>query len=184
MPIDFVVARRGSAIIRNVSKKTPAMAKKPKTIAQFRDFERRLPGYMAHEELFYAVHELSRLISAHFDRVMAAHQLTHSQWWALMHVFEQEGVTQTQLAEIMQLGRASTGGVLERLEAKGWIERRPDASDNRVRRVFLRDAAVPLFELMNEEGQRLFKSWLRGVSVGSEQEALAVLRGIRGNAVR
>jgi DNA-binding MarR family transcriptional regulator len=55
--------------------------------------------------------------------------------WALMHIYEQEGLTQTELAELMQMGRASLGKLLERLEVKGWIERRADASDSRVRRV-------------------------------------------------
>ncbi|WP_299638269.1 MarR family transcriptional regulator [Devosia sp.] len=153
-----------------------------KTVAEFRAYERRLPRYIDHEELLYTMHELSRLISVHFDKVMARHQLTHSQWWALMHIFEQEGVTQTELAVIMQLGRASAGGVLERLEAKGWIERRADPKDNRVRRVYLCDAAVPVFELMNEEGQRVFKTWLKGVGPDKEEEALKVLRLIRANA--
>jgi MarR family transcriptional regulator for hemolysin len=52
-----------------------------------------------------------------------------------MHIYEQEGLTQTELAELMQMGRASLGKLLERLEVKGWIERRADASDSRVRRV-------------------------------------------------
>ncbi len=158
------------------------MTGKLKTVAEFRDFERGLPRYIAHEELLYMMHELSRLISVHFDKAMAQHNLTHSQWWALMHIFEREGVTQTELASIMQLGRASAGGVLERLEAKGWIERRADPRDNRVRRVYLRDAAVPVFELMNEEGQRVFRTWLRGVAPDDEEEALKVLRLIRANA--
>jgi MarR family transcriptional regulator for hemolysin len=155
---------------------------KPRTIEQFRAFERRQPRYMDHAELLYLMHELSRLISVHFDRVMAEHQLTHSQWWALMHVFEHEGATQSELAEIMQLGRASAGGVIERLETKGWVERRADPADNRVRRVFLGNAAVPIFELMNEEGQRIFKTWLAGIAPASEATLLAGLRRIKANA--
>lgn len=113
---------------------------------------------------------------------MARHKLTHSQWWALMHIFEHEGATQSEFAEVMRLGRPAAGGLLERLEAKGWIERRPDPTDNRVRRTYLCDAAVPVFELMNEEGQRVFKTWLKGVTPDKEQEALRVLRLIRANA--
>jgi MarR family transcriptional regulator for hemolysin len=158
------------------------MPRRPKTIAQFRAFERKLPRYIDHEELLYTMHELSRLISVHFDRVMARHQLTHSQWWALMHIFEHEGVSQTEFADIMQLGRPAAGGLLERLEAKGWIARRPDPADNRVRRVYLCDAVVPVFELMNEEGQRVFKRWLKGITLDKEQEALKVLRLMRANA--
>ena len=158
------------------------MPSKPKTIAQFRAYESALPRHDAHEGLIYTVHELSRLTSVHFDRFMARHHLTHAQWWGLMHIYEQEGLTQTRLADLMQLGRASIGELLERLEAKGWIERRPDPRDNRVRRIHLRDAAVPVFLVMHGEGQRLFATWLKGVSAAEEEEALRVLRVIRGNA--
>ena len=111
-----------------------------KTIAEFRAYERRQPRYLDHSDLLYLMHELSRIISVHFDRVMAQYDLTHSQWWALMHVFEHDGATQSELATIMQLGRASAGSVIERLEAKGWVARRPDPADSRVRRVYLLDA--------------------------------------------
>jgi DNA-binding MarR family transcriptional regulator len=160
------------------------MARRPKTIQQFRAYEQAQPRYMDHAELLYLMHELSRLISVHFDRVMAQHQLTHSQWWALMHIFEQEGATQSELAAIMQLGRASAGSVIERLETKGWVERRPDPSDNRVRRVYLKDAVVPVFHLMNEEGQKVFRTWLKDISRDAEERVLETLRTIKANAER
>lgn len=158
------------------------MADKVETIADFRAYERRQPRYTDHEELLYMLHELSRIISVHFDRVMSRHKLTHSQWWALMHIFQHEGATQTEVAGIMQLGRASAGSVIERLEAKGWVERRPDPKDSRVRRVFLRDPAAPIFMLMNEEGQRIFKTWMAGVEPDAEAQMLVGLGRIKANA--
>ena len=158
------------------------MAKAIRTIADFRAYERDQPRYTDHEELLYLLHELSRIVSVHFDRAMSQHKLTHSQWWALMHIFQHEGATQSEIAKIMQLGRASAGSVIERLEAKGWVERRPDPTDNRLRRVYLRDAAAPIFMLMNEEGQRVFKTWMAGVEPAAETEMIAGLRRIKSNA--
>ena len=147
------------------------MTEQVRTIAEFRDFERRQPRYLDHEELLYMLHELSRMISVHFDRVMSRHKLTHSQWWALMHIFQHEGATQTEVASIMQLGRASAGGLIGRLEKTrvGWSAA-PTPRDNRVRRVFLRDAAVPIFMLMNEEGQRIFKTWMAGIEAEGKED--------------
>ena len=141
-------------------------------------------SYRDHSDLLYLMHELSRLISTHVDQHLAKAGVTHAQWWAMMHVFEHEGLTQTELAEVMQMGRASLGKLLERLEAKSWIERRPDASDSRVRRVFLRHAAVPLFAHMTAEGKALFKTFLAGISPAEEKRLLTGLRKIRRNAVR
>jgi DNA-binding MarR family transcriptional regulator len=102
----------------------------------------------------------------------------------MMHIYEHEGLTQTQLAEIMQMGRASLGKLVERLEAKSLIERRPDASDSRVRRIFLRHAAVSLFKHMTDEGKTLLKDFLAGISPAEERRLLAGLRKIRGNVVK
>lgn len=140
-------------------------------------------SYREHSDLFYAMHEVSRLVSVHFDQAMSHHRLTHAQWWALMHIFERgEGVTQSELADLMQMGRASTGKLLERLEAKRWIERRADASDSRVRRVYLRREVVPVFTLMTEEARQLFKAFLARISPAEEARLLAGLHRIRANA--
>lgn len=141
-------------------------------------------SYREHSELLYSMHELSRLISTHADKHMAAVRVTHIQWWALMHIFEREGLTQTELADVMQMGRASLGKLLERLEAKRWIERRPDKDDSRVRRVFLRHEATPVFAHMTDEGKALFRAFLAGISPAEEARILAGIRKIKANAER
>jgi DNA-binding MarR family transcriptional regulator len=141
-------------------------------------------SYREHSELLYSMHELSRLISTHVDKHMASVKITHIQWWALMHIYEREGLTQTELADIMQTGRASLGKLLERLEAKKWIERREDEDDNRVRRVYLRKEVVPVFAHMTDEGKYLFRAFLAGISPAEEARILAGIRKIKANAER
>jgi len=141
-------------------------------------------SYRDHSDLLYLMHELSRMVSTHVDNQLSKAGVTHVQWWAMMHIFENEGLTQTELAELMQMGRASVGKLVERLEAKSWIERRPDASDSRMRRVFLRHSAAPLFKHMTDEGKTLFKDFLAGISPAEEKRLLAGLRKIRSNAAK
>lgn len=163
-----------------------AQRKKQRDEGTAGDAIRALQGtaHREHAGLLYMMHELSRLISTHVDRAMAGHRLTHAQWWALMHVFQREGATQTELAEIMQMGRPAAGKLLERLEAKQWIERRPDPDDSRVRRVHLRNEVLPVFELMTVEGKRLFQDFLFGISAAEEARLVAGLRKIKANAER
>ena len=141
-------------------------------------------AYREHAKLLYTIHELSRLISTHVDRAMADHRLTHAQWWGLMHIFRHEGATQTELAEIMQMGRPAAGKLLDRLEAKRWVERRPDPSDSRLRRVYLRREVVPIFELMTSEGKQLLQDLLVGISPAEEARLSTGLQKIRANAER
>lgn len=142
------------------------------------------PAHVNHGQLLYMMHELSRLISVHFDAAMAAHALTRAQWWALMHISLNEGESQSELARIMQMGRAGAGKLFERMEAKGWIERRPDPNDSRVLRVFLLDGVLPVFEAMRSEGRKQFAALLAGIDAEEEEVLLAGLRKIKANAER
>lgn len=142
------------------------------------------PGDLPRGELFYMVHELSRLISLYFDHAMAKHQLTRAQWWGMMHISGNEGMTQTELASIMQMGRASAGKLIERLEAKSWIERRSDATDSRVRRVYVSKDVTPVMDAMAMEGSNLFRDFLVGVSPAEETVMLQTMRKMKANAER
>lgn len=140
------------------------------------------PSTLSHGRVLYIIHELSRLISTTFDQAMARHKLTHGQWWAIMHIYENQGVSQSDLANVMQMGRASAGKLLERMEAKGWIERRPDPADSRVRRVYLADGVLPVMSVIGAEAEELYQAILGNLDPEFESRLLAGLRQIRANA--
>lgn len=133
-------------------------------------------------ELLYMMHELSRLIVLFYDREMNRLGLTHSQWWALMHISRHEGATQTELAEIFEMGRASAGRLIERLERKGWIERRGDEGDSRLRRVFLRDQSQEAIKHMNSRAPALYETFLEGISPSDLATLIEGMTRIRLNA--
>lgn len=158
------------------------MLKKPEMLVSERIAEvNSTEAYHRHGDLLYSIHELSRIISARFDTYMAPHNLTHSQWWALMHLYRSEGVTQVELAHLMEMGRPATGKLLERMEAKGWIERRSDPDDNRVRRVYLADGVVPVFDIMRIEGRRVIEFALKGLTEAQLKSMGTSLQQIKRN---
>lgn len=138
----------------------------------------------ADSRLLYVIHEVSRLISTRFDQFMTQHRVTHAQWWAMMHIGENQGATQSEFAGLMQMSRAPAGKLLERLEAKGWIERRSDASDSRVRRIYLSEGALPVFEAMSAEARILFRELLGNLPRHEVVETLEVLLKVRGTLRR
>ena len=132
--------------------------------------------------ILYLIHELSRLVATNFDRYMAPHRLTHSQWWALMHIGQNPGASQTDLAGMMQMTRGALGKLLDRLESEKWIERRPDPTDSRVRRVFIAFTEPGVFEPMSTEALRLYQSILGSLSGADKSQLLQSLRQIHSNA--
>jgi MarR family transcriptional regulator for hemolysin len=131
--------------------------------------------------ILYVIHELSRVIATTFDRYMAPYRLTHSQWWALMHIGRNPGASQTDLAQMMQMTRGAAGKLLDRLEAQNWIERREDPADSRVRRVFLADRkGMPI--PTETEAIRLYRAILGSVSPKDRLKLLGYLQQMHSNA--
>lgn len=63
--------------------------------------------------------------------------VTPVQYAALQVVHNQPGIDQRTLARAIALDASTTGGVVDRLEARGWLERRMSPEDRRARQLFL-----------------------------------------------
>lgn len=73
-----------------------------------------------------------------YDQTVKPLGLTRSQWWVLAQLSRQgapDGMLQTELANILDVGKVSIGGLVDRLEERGFVERRPDREDRRAKRV-------------------------------------------------
>src|SRR5258707_3534567 len=85
----------------------------------------------------FHIHDVSRMRRSAYDQVMKPLGVTRAQWWVLAHLSRHDGMMQTELADVLDVGKASLGTLIERLEAGGWIERRADPGDKRAKRVYL-----------------------------------------------
>ena len=96
----------------------------------------------------FLIHDVARLLRVAYDRRMKPLGLTRSQWWVINHLFFHPGISQTNLAKLLDIGRATLGRLLDRLEAKQWIYRQPDDKDSRIKRVYLSDTVRPTLQTM------------------------------------
>jgi DNA-binding MarR family transcriptional regulator len=85
----------------------------------------------------FLIHDVSRLRRVVVDRALKPLGVTRSQWWVLAFLSRRDGMTQTALAADLDLTKVAIGGLLDRMEATGFVERRADQSDGRARRVYL-----------------------------------------------
>ena len=112
----------------------------------------------------FLIHDVARLMRIAYDRRMKPLGLTRSQWWVINHLFFHPGISQTNLAKLLDVGRATLGRLLDRLEAKKWIYRRPDDKDHRINRVYLSDTAGPTLQTMRLEAKRTVDGALSSLS--------------------
>jgi DNA-binding MarR family transcriptional regulator len=127
----------------------------------------------------FHIHDVSRMRRSAYDQIMKPLGITRAQWWVLAHLSRHDGMVQTQLADVLDVGKASIGTLLERLEAGGFIERRPDATDKRARRVFMLRAAHQLMKKLTVEEAKFNDRILRGLSLAERKQLLHMLSSIK-----
>lgn len=98
--------------------------------------------------------------------------MTPSQLSAMVALARRGEITLGELAAIEQIAPPSMTRIAARLEAKGFLERRADASDRRVARVALSAEGLELLRQSRERGDAFMSSRL-GVLSEEEQELLA-----------
>jgi DNA-binding MarR family transcriptional regulator len=98
----------------------------------------------------FLIHDVSRLRRIVVDRALKPLGITRSQWWVLAFLSRRDGMTQTALAADLDLTKVAIGGLLDRMEAAGFVERRADQSDGRARRVYLTRAGAKMVAAIRE----------------------------------
>jgi len=88
-------------------------------------------------QIGFVISDVARLMRTVFDRRVRGLGLTRSQWLVINRLHRYPGVTQSELAEMLEVEKATAGRTIDRMEKKGWVVRRPDAADRRVNRLHL-----------------------------------------------
>ena len=94
--------------------------------------------------MLLVLHDVARLMRTRFDRWARAYGMTRAQGIILVRLQRQPGMTQNEMANICEVEPITVGRLVDRLEARGLLERRLDPADRRIRRLHLLPAAAPI----------------------------------------
>jgi DNA-binding MarR family transcriptional regulator len=126
----------------------------------------------------FLVTDIARLLTTQYNRLVKPTGLTRSQWRMIVQLHRRDGLSQSELAILLTVGKVSVGGLIDRLEHSGWIERREDQNDRRSNRIYLtkkgrdidkqmidasEELAKVIFKDLTEDEILLFESLLTGV---------------------
>lgn len=140
---------------------------------------------MNHEQIGrnfgFILHDVARLLRTTYDRRIKELGLTRSQWWVLTHLFRNDGITQSELAEWLEIERPTLGRLLDRLEDNGWVRREADSQDRRAKRVFLTDEVRPAMHSMREIAAGVRTDALLGLNEDEQEAFVDTLLTIKAN---
>lgn len=126
------------------------------------------------ENIGLLIHDVGRLLRVLYDRQMASIGLTRSQWLLLTYLYFKDGINQTELASLMDMEKAPLSRLLDRMEIKGWIIRKNETKDRRIKNIYLSESVKPFVSSLREKAAKYRKDSL---SILSDKE-LSKLRDL------
>lgn len=129
---------------------------------------------------------LMRLITDRASTLFAAKAdcpVTAAQGRVVMYLKKQAGrvVSQRELAQYLGVSHATIRGLVERLEAKGYVRTAFDAKDGRLKNVYLTNASDRYKERVHTLLEELDARMMQGLSREEQQELARMLEKIYSN---
>ena len=131
----------------------------------------------------FLIHDVSRMRRTFFDQALKPLGITRAQWWALGNISRHadEGMIQTELAHILETGKVSVGGLIDRLEDAGLVYRQPDKVDRRIKRIFISDKGGEMLDHIAVVGERLDDALFADISNEELAAAADVIGRVKAN---
>jgi len=127
------------------------------------------------DRLGFLIHDSARLLRKRFEAKGSAYGLSAAQWRLLVRLVKDEGVAQARLAELLEIEPISVSRLLDRMEEGGWIERRQDPADRRVRIIFPTDKSRETFAAIKAVAGEVYDLALAGLT---EDEKRTLVKGL------
>ena len=132
-------------------------------------------------EFAFVLNDVARLLRTYADQRARRLGITRAQWAVMARLEHQEGLKQSELAEMLDLQPITLTRLVDKLCNNGWIERRGDETDRRVNRLYLRKAARPLLGKLAGLRSELTATALEGISPADAHRMLSQLEMIKEN---
>ena len=122
-------------------------------------------------DMLTLLHDVARMQRTRFDQWARNYGMTRAQGLILLRLEGQPGLSQNEMAALCEVEPITVGLLVDRLEARGLIERRPDPTDRRIKRLHLMPTAAPILAAINDYRYALREFMTDGLDK-SVQEAI------------
>jgi DNA-binding MarR family transcriptional regulator len=131
------------------------------------------------EYIGVVISDVARLLRTEFDRRVRRLGITRAQWLVLTRLHRRPGASHSELAEMMEVEKATAGRMIDRLVANGWVERRIQRDDRRVKRVYLTREAERVHKRIWRVAEATVESALADLSRPESRQLMALLQRIK-----
>jgi len=142
---------------------------------------RRTPPLPLEASLGFQVRDLNRLMQRGIAARIAPHGVAPGAWYMLRVLWEEDGLTQRELAARIGIQEPTAVIALRGMERAGWIARSRSVEDRRKMHVHLTPAGRALREVLLPEARAVIAAATRGMTAEERTTLIALLRRARAN---
>ena len=124
----------------------------------------------------YLVNHLARIFAAALQARIKPMGLSTGVFPVMLHLWQQDGLTQRDLVERVDVEQATMANTLSRMERDGLIVRRPDPEDGRLRRIWLTERGQDLRAEATKAAAQENENVLSGLPAAERDQLIALLR--------
>jgi MarR family transcriptional regulator for hemolysin len=140
-----------------------------------------MPGSPIKREFAFTIMDVARLLKTYADQRARQFGVSRAQWAVLIRIERNEGLKQSELADMLDLQPITLTRLLDRLADNGLIERRADPNDRRANRLYLTARARRRLDRLAELGADMLETVLDGLSSASIDRMLKELGAVKEN---
>jgi DNA-binding MarR family transcriptional regulator len=133
------------------------------------------------DRLGFLIHDAARLLRKRFEKQGTRHGLSSAQWRLLVRVVKEEGISQARLAELLEIEPISVSRLIDRMVEGGWIERRHDPRDRRVRTIHSTEKSREAYGEIKSHAVVVYEEALAGLAPEGRDAIIVGLETIIGN---
>ena len=121
------------------------------------------------------LNDVARRMRTRFDQWARSYGMTRAQGLILTRLDRHPGLSQNELAVMCEVEPITVGRLVDRLEARGFLERRADPADRRIRRLHLLPASAPALAAIDDYREALEEYLIEGLDPAMLQAMLEAL---------
>jgi len=129
----------------------------------------------------FLLKDVTRLYSLNFERHATELNLTLAQCKVLCYLQRNEGISQVQLAFLTDTDPMTLVRILDRMEGDGLIERRPDPTDRRARRLYLQEPALAVLKEIWRVSDRARAESFSRMAVADRAQLFSLMQQMHAN---
>jgi MarR family transcriptional regulator, transcriptional regulator for hemolysin len=131
------------------------------------------------EYIGVVISDVARLLRTEFDRRVRRLGITRAQWLVLTRLHRRPGASHSELAEMVEVEKATAGRMIDRLVANGWVERRSEPGDKRVKRVYLTREAERVHKRIWRVAEDTVETALADLSARESKQLFTLLQRVK-----